>query len=199
MSSKTFAASAFAFALLACLAKAQPLTPGPPDPQEANGYTRYELLAPDSHKFRIVYDITAVRPGATAFFNPIRKGSVSTDEFVTDRASGGPLKFRVVSGAEAKTAGLSNADPASDYIRVELARPVPADGGEGRIQIIKTYEDARSYHQDGTNIVFERSLGIKRNAVVLPKGYGLETCNYPVQVELEQDGRVKVSFINNTP
>ena len=53
-------------------------------PQEANGYTRYELLAPGSAKFRIVYDITAIRTGATAFFNPIRKGSVASDEKVTD-------------------------------------------------------------------------------------------------------------------
>ncbi len=48
-------------------------------PQEAHGYTRYELLAPGSGKFRIIYDITAVRSGASAFFNPIRKGSISTD------------------------------------------------------------------------------------------------------------------------
>ena len=58
-------------------------------PQEANGYTRYELLAPGSGKFRIIYDITAVRPGATAFFNPIRKGSIASDEsVVTDLATG---------------------------------------------------------------------------------------------------------------
>ena len=54
-------------------------------PQEANGYTRYELLAPGSGKFRIIYDITAVRPGATAFFNPIRKGSIASDESVPPR------------------------------------------------------------------------------------------------------------------
>src|SRR5215467_309887 len=95
-------------------------------PQEANGYTRYELLAPDSGKFRIVYDITAVRPGATAFFNPIRKGSVASDESVIDLATGQPLRFAQVSGEQAKTSGLPDADPASDYIRVTLAHPVPA-------------------------------------------------------------------------
>ena len=83
-------------------------------PQEANGYTRYELLAPGSGKFRIIYDITAVRPGATAFFNPIRKGSIASDESVTDLATGQPLKFAQVSGESAKTTGLPEADPASD-------------------------------------------------------------------------------------
>src|SRR6266481_3581697 len=168
-------------------------------PQEANGYTRYELLAPGSGKFRIVYAITAVRPGATAFFNPIRKGSIASDEKVTDLATGQPLRFAQVSGEAAKTTDLPEADPASDYIRVELARPVPADGGEGRILIEKTYEDAKSYRLDGRDIVFDRGLGIKKNAVVLPPGYVLVSCNYPSQVAQEPDGRIRISFFNVTP
>ncbi len=167
--------------------------------QEANGYTRYELMAPGSGKFRIIYDITAIRPGATAFFNPIRKGSTPSDEKVFDRATGEELSFKVVSGQAAKTGGFADADLATDYIRVDLARPVPSDGGEGRIRIEKTYADSKSYHQDGATVVFERSLGIKRNAVVLPPGYGLVDCNYPAQVAQEPDGRIKISFINNTP
>ena len=168
-------------------------------PQEADGYTRYELLAPGSAKFRIIYDITAVRPGATAFFNPIRKGSVASDEKVTDLATGQPLKFAQVSGESAKTTGLPEADAASDYIRVELARPVPADGGQARILIEKTYEDAKSYKVDGKDIVFDRGLGIKKNAVVLPLGYVLVDCNYPSQVTQEADGRLRISFYNITP
>jgi hypothetical protein len=184
----------FAAAALATGASAQPRTP-----QEAHGYTRYELLAPGSGKFRIIYDITAVRPGATAFFNPIRKGSVASDESVVDLATGKPLKFAQVSGEAAKTSGLPDADPASDYIRVELAHPVPADGGEARMRILKTYEDAKSYHVDGGVITFDRPLGIKKNAVVLPPGYVLLDCNYPSQVAQEADGRIRVSFFNVTP
>src|SRR3954468_5698368 len=151
-------------------------------PQEANGYTRYELLAPGSGKFRIIYDITAIRPGATAFFNPIRKGSVASDEQVIDAASGKPLAFKQVSGEAARTSGLPDADVASDYIRVELPRPVPADGGGSRLRILKTYGDGKSSPPRGGEIVFERGLGIKRNAVVLPAGYALVPCNYPSQV-----------------
>lgn len=188
----------FGLGILA-LAAALPAAAAEPAPQEANGYTRYELLAPDSHEFRIIYDITAVRPGATAFFNPIRKGSVASEESARDRATGRTLAFRVVSGEEAKTSGMPDADPSYDYIRVTLARPVPADGGEGRIRIEKTYEDAKSYYRGGDTIVFDRSLGVKRNAVVLPKGYGLVDCNYPSQVAQEADGRIRVSFLNDTP
>lgn len=59
-----------------------------PEQSEADGYSRYELLAPGSGKFRILYEITATAPGATEYFNPIRAGSVATDERVVDRATG---------------------------------------------------------------------------------------------------------------
>lgn len=161
-------------------------------------YTRYELLAPASHKFRIVYDITATTAGARAYFNPIRTGSIATDERVTDRATGAALAFAEVDGEIARAGGVTNAPPGSKYIAVTLARPVP-EGGGGRIRIDKTYEDAKSYYTDGDAIVFDRSLGIKRNAVVLPAGYRLASVNVPVQVLQQADGRIAVSFLNATP
>ena len=161
-------------------------------------YTRYQLLAPETASFKIVYDVTAVSPGAKFFFNPIRVGSVATDESVIDLMTGAPLKFQEVSGAEARESGLTNASLEGRYIRVELARPVP-QGGEGRIRIIKTYKDPKSYFRDGNAIVFDRPLGIKRNAVVLPPGYELVSCSIPSQVIEEPDGRVGISFMNTYP
>ena len=161
-------------------------------------YTRYELLAPETASFKIVYDVTAVSPGAKFFFNPIRQGSVATDESVIDLMTGTPLKFQEVSGADARESGLANASLEGRYIRVELARPVP-QGGEARIRIIKTYKDPKSYFRDGNAIVFDRPLGIKRNAVVLPPGFELVSCNIPSQVIEEADGRVGISFMNTYP
>jgi hypothetical protein len=161
-------------------------------------YTRYELLAPDTSSFKIIYDVTAVTPGAAFYFNPIRKGSIATDESVIDLASGQPLKFEQVSGAEAQKAGLSNADLEGEYIKVTLARAV-ASGGEARIRIIKTYKDPKSYFRQGDAIVFDRGLGIKRNAVVLPPSYELIACNIPSQILEEPDGRVGISFVNTYP
>jgi hypothetical protein len=161
-------------------------------------YTRYELLAPETSSFKIVYDVTAVTPGATFFFNPIRPGSIATDESVVDLMTGAPLKFQEVTGAQARESGLANASLDGRYIRVELARPVP-QGGEGRIRIIKTYKDPKSYYRDGGAIVFDRPLGIKRNAVVLPSGYELLSCNLPSQVIEEPDGRIGISFMNTYP
>ena len=161
-------------------------------------YTRYELLAPETSSFKIIYDVSAVTPGAPFYFNPIRKGSAATDESVIDLASGQPLKFEQISGADARKAGLTNADLEGEYIKVTLARPVPA-GGEARIRIIKTYQDAKSYFRQGDVIVFDRPLGIKRNAVVLPASYELIACNIPSQILEEPDGRVGISFMNTYP
>ena len=170
-----------------------------PRQTEADAYTRYELLAPGSARFRIVYEITATTAGATYYFNPIRKGSIATDESVFDRATGKPLEFGVVGAAEARAGGVRVSDSTQTYIRVKLAHPVPADGGEARVLIIKTYEDSLSYFRRGDTLVFTRPLGIKRNAVVLPKGYELAFSSFPAQVLQEADGRVGISFWNETP
>lgn len=176
------------------------LAQDPPVPRQtqADDYTRYELLAPGLGKFRILYEVTATTPGATQFFNVIRKGSVASEERVVDVMTGRALDFDIVGGSVARANGVRNADSATQYIRIRLARPVPHDG-ETRILIDKTYYDTASYRVLGDTIVFDRSLGIKRNAIVLPPGFELISCNFPSQVLQEADGRVKVSFWNNTP
>jgi hypothetical protein len=162
---------------------------------DADHYTRYELLAPGTAKFRIIYEVTATTAGATKYFNPIRRGSIATDESVLDRMSGQPLRFEVVKGDVARAGGVRGADSTGEYIMVHLARTVPA-GGEQRILIDKTYEDATSYIAGGDTLVFTRPLGIKKNSVVLPAGYELTGVNYPSQIRQEADGRIQVSFIN---
>jgi hypothetical protein len=177
--------------------------PTPPPPgtaqTEADEYTRYELLAPETSQFHILYEVTATTPGATAYFNPIRKGSQASGERVFDRMTGKPLEFQVVSGAKAREMGLAEAEPDTDYIRVTLARPVPAETGQVRLLIEKTYRDPKSYFREGEQIVFARSLSIRRNAIVLPAGFELTSCNVPSQVATEPDGRLRVSFWNMGP
>jgi hypothetical protein len=173
-------------------------TPAAAQSSESDDYTRYELLAPDTARFRIVYEVTAATPGAAFYFNPIRKGSEASDEAVYDRMSGKPLRFEDVSGTEARAAGHTSADPETRYIKVHLPRPVPK-GGELRLRIDKTYRDPKSYFVEGERLVFARALGVRRNAVVLPAGYELVACNVPAQVLQEADGRVKVSFMNPGP
>jgi hypothetical protein len=163
---------------------------------ETDEYTRYELLAPEAASFKIYYQVTAATEEAKFFYNPIRKGSVATDESVYDAMSGKPLHFEVVSGAEArKDALMADADLDTEYIKVTLARPVPKNG-QGRVIIVKTYKDAKSYYVDGKAIVFKRPLGIQRDKVVLPAGYEVVGLTVPSQILTESDGRIAVSFLH---
>ena len=172
---------------------------------EQDEHALYELLAPDSGSFRTVYEVAVTTPGARVFFDRIgdRLQSVAAgaanDDAVYDLMTGAPLKFEQVTGAQAKASGLVDANLGSDYIRVHLARSVPADGGQARIRVIKTYKDATSYRRDGAGIVFNRALGIRRGAIVLPSGYQLTDCNVPAQVLSEPDGRIRVSFMHEAP
>src|SRR5690349_20484993 len=133
---------------------------------ETDEYTRYELLAPGTARFKIYYEVTATTAGAQFFYNPIRKGSAASDESVYDAMTGKPLHFEVVSGAQARQDPLmADADLDTRYIKVTLARPVPSNGGEARVVIVKTYEDRQSYSVDGANIVLNRPLGVKRTKI----------------------------------
>jgi hypothetical protein len=170
--------------------------PGAVGQTETDEYTRYELLAPETASFKIFYEVTAATAGAKFFYNPIRKGSSASDEGVYDAMLGTPLHFEVVSGAEARKDPLMpDADLATNYIKVALARPVP-EHGLGRVLIVKTYQDAKSYYLDGKTLVFNRPLGIKRNKVVLPAGYEVVGLTVPSQILTEKDGRIAISFLH---
>jgi hypothetical protein len=163
---------------------------------ETDEYTRYELLAPETASFKIYYEVTATTAGAKFFYNPIRKGSAASDESVYDAMLGAPLHFEVVSGAQARTDPLMpDADLDTQFIKVTLPRPVPLHG-EGRVIIVKTYKDAKSYRVEGNSIVFDRPLGIKRNKVVLPPGYEVTGLTVPSQILTEKDGRIAISFLH---
>ena len=184
--------------LVAVTAFGQVMSTTAPLQTETDEYTRYELLSPESASFAIRYEVTATTAGAKYYFNPIRKGSVASGESVVDMMSGQPLRFEVVSGEEARKDPLmKDSDSSVDYIKVYLQRPVPSEG-QARLLILKTYKDPKSYYREGGAIVFNRSLSIPRNSVVLPPGYELVACNVPSQVLTEPDGRIAVSFMNGS-
>jgi hypothetical protein len=196
MSHRSVPAGALVLACALALPQAAPAQPAPQT--QADDYTRYELQAPGSGAFRIFYDVSATTPGARHYYNSIRAGAEEEVHGVTDLHTGRPLEWRVVDGAFAREHGHPRASLEGRYIQVTLARPVP-EGGQGRVRIEKTYVDPKSYFTDGADVVFSRSLSIRRNAVVLPGGYELVGANYPVQVDTEGDGRIRVSFMNPGP
>ena len=179
--------------LLGCLVAPPAAAQGQPF-YSHDAHTEYNLLDPASHQFAIVYFVTERRAGSTVLLNQTRSGSAGSDVAVFDPRTGQPLKFEYMSGAELTADGTPGRfDPAEHYIRAHLPRPVP-EGGEGRVKILKTYLDDKSYYTEGDDIVFKRSLGIPRNAIVLPKGYNLVSSNVAAQVYALDDGRLKIAF-----
>jgi hypothetical protein len=142
----------------------------------ADTYTRYELLAPETHQFKIYYEVTETRAALAIISIKFVKAARPQ----TSRAGSGDgqaLKFEVVTGAQAKIdSPAENFSAAAKYIKVFLAHPI-AERGEYRLAIIKTYKDDKSYYTEGDQVVFKRPLGIPRDSVVLPAATKL----FPVQ------------------
>jgi hypothetical protein len=88
---------------------------------------------------------------------------------------------------------------ANGSLQITLARPVPADGGQARLRITKTYKDAKNYRREGGVLVFDRPVPIRHAAIILPAGYQLTECNVPSQVLADPDGRIRVSFMYQAP
>jgi len=149
-------------------------------------YAVYDLLTPESASFRATYEVSVTTPGVTTFADGIGTGLTTenkADDAVIDLMTGAPLKYAVTSRA----------------IEIQLARPVPADGGQARLRITKTYKDVKDYRRDGEGLVFDRAIPIRRAAIVLPPGYQLTECNVPSQILADADGRIRVSFMNQSP
>jgi hypothetical protein len=172
-------------AIAIALALATPLLAQPAQTLQ-DEYAVYDLLPPDTASFRTVYEVAVTTPGAAVFRDRIGNGLTAVtgaDDGVVDLMSGTSLKYSVTSSA----------------IEVQLVRPVPADGGQARLRITKTYKDAKNYRRDGDGLVFDRPIGIRHAAIVLPAGYRLTECNVPSQVLADPDGRIRVSFMHQAP
>ena len=184
----------FALAVAAGFQAPQQATPAPFHWHD--DYTEYHLLAPDTNQFHIVYFLNQRQAGLTYVLNQTRSGSAGSDISVTDPRTGQALKHDYMTGKELAEAGVAGRlNPEEHYIRAHLPRAVPP-GGEGRVRIEKTYKDEKSYFAAGETITFARSLGIGRNAIVLPAGYGLVSSNVAAEIATLGDGRVQLSFEN---
>jgi len=80
---------------------------------------------------------------------------------------------------------------------VVIARFPPLRKGDSlRLRISETYTDPRSYRLDGERLVFDRTFGRPRDAVVLPAGWALTASTVPGSVSETADGRIRLDFMN---
>lgn len=155
----------------------------------------YKLQSPTSNQFEMTLEASARTAGAKYYYNALRFGEEAEVTGAFDLMTGDTLKWEVVDGRHARRNGHPKASLSGTFVKVTLARPVP-ENGEVRIKIIKTYTNKSTYFQKDNEVIFTRLLGIKRNVVVLPKGYELTSCNYPSQVTVDENGQLVVSFMN---
>lgn len=157
----------------------------------------YELLAPETHAFRITHDYTARKAGEQYYFNIVRAGSHVTDPESMDLDSGAKLKWEVLTGKQVKERKLplSGVEDGSEVVVTYLSRAL-AGGETNRIRLKETYTDAKSYYTEGDEIVWDRTFGRLRNTVVLPQGWYLTALASPSTIQTLPDGRVSVYVVN---
>jgi hypothetical protein len=114
--------------------------------------------------------------------------------------TGEKLATRLMTGAELAAAKIEVEEPVKPTTQIVVI-PFPAvkKGQSLRLRISETYTAPASYRLDGDELVFDRSLGRSRNAVVLPEGWYLAASAIPGTVTQLPDGRVRLDYWNGRP
>jgi len=88
-------------------------------------------------------------------------------------------------------------DPSARVVVIPFAAIKP--GETLRLRIEETYTAPVSYRLDGDELVFDRSLGRPRNAVVLPSAWYCTASSVPATVTKLADCRVRLDYWNDRP
>lgn len=158
----------------------------------------YWLLDPASHQFRISHDFTVTRAGQKSVHSFVRKGSVvSPDAKMIDLDSGKELVTHNVSGKEVNELGYypNKVEPDSVAVQGDLEQPV-AEGRSTRVRVMETYTDPVGYTLQDGELLWKRTLGRPLNFVTLPAGWMLTFVNTPATISLDDQGRLKLRFVN---
>jgi hypothetical protein len=160
----------------------------------------YFLQQPETHSFSLYHDYTESRPGINAYANVVREGSQASNPSAYVLDTGEALATKLMSGA-AMAAGHYNAGEEVDAKASVVVIPFAAvKAGESlRLRISETYTAPVSYRLEGDELIFDRSLGRPRNAVVLPSGWYCTASAEPATVSQLPDGRVRLDFWDDQP
>jgi hypothetical protein len=157
----------------------------------------YFLQPPETHAFDLYHDYTESRPGVAAYYNVVRKGSTASGPRARILDTGEELRVETVKGQPLLERKVDVGDalaPDSDVVVIHF-KPVTR-GASVRLRISETYTDPARYGLRGDELVWDRSFGRPRNAVVLPAGWYLTNSSVPAVVSLTDDGRLRLDFEN---
>jgi len=160
----------------------------------------YLLREPDTHGFDLYHDFTETREGMDRYLNVVRQGSTVSNPSARILDTGEALKPEILKGAAITAAGLDIGEPVRPDSEVVVVRyPAIARGSTLRLRISETYTDPARYRLDGDELVWDRSFGRPRNAIVLPEGWMLTASSIPATITETDDGRIRLDFVNPRP
>jgi hypothetical protein len=160
----------------------------------------YSLRDPDTHAFDLFHDYTEAREGVNHYVNVVRKGSTVSGPSARLLDTGEALKPETLKGPAITAAALDIGEPVRPDSEIVLIRfPPVAHGASVRLRISETYTDAERYRREGDELVWDRSFGRPRNAVILPAGWRLTASSIPATVTETADGRIRLDFVNPRP
>jgi len=160
----------------------------------------YFLQQPETHAFDLYHDYTDSRPGTDKYVNVVRKGSRASKPSARILDTGETLKVETLRGEEISRASVDIGEPVKPESEAVVIRFSAVQKGHSvRLRISETYTDEKSYRSEGDELVFDRSFGRPRNAVVLPSGWYLTACAIPATVMTLPDGRIRLDFVNPRP
>jgi hypothetical protein len=160
----------------------------------------YFLQQPETHAFSLYHDYTESRPGVDNYVNVVRGGSKVADPSAYILDTGEKLQATIMSGADMLAAKLTADDPVDPKGQVVVVKFSPVPSGQSiRLRISETYTAPASYRMAGDELVFDRSLGRPRNAVVLPAGWYCTANATPATVSRLPDGRIRLDYWDDQP
>jgi hypothetical protein len=160
----------------------------------------YFLNQPESHAFRLYHDYTESRPGVDKYVNVVRVNSTVSDPSAYVLDTGEKLDTQIMTGEQLALAKIDSGEPVSPTGQVVVVRFAPVKKGQSmRLRIWETYTTVGSYRLEDDELVFDRSLGRPRNAVVLPEGWYVVASAVPGTVSRTPEGRVRLDFWNGSP
>jgi hypothetical protein len=105
-----------------------------------------------------------------------------------------------MSGAELAASKINVGETVPATARVVVIPFAAVHPGQTlRLRIAETYTAPVSYKLDGDEMIFDRSLGRARNAVVLPSGWYCTFSAAPATVTQLPDGRVRLDYWDDRP
>jgi hypothetical protein len=160
----------------------------------------YLLRAPETHAFDLYHDYTETKEGTDKYLNVVRQGSTVSNPGARILDTGEALKAEILKGDAITAAALDIGEPVRPDSEVVVVRfPAVARGASVRLRISETYTDPARYRLEADELVWDRTFGRPRNAVVLPAGWMLTASAIPATVSETDDGRIRLDFVNPRP